>query len=68
MDLDAERKRLRKEFDELGGHLQRVEAKLGNEGFVAKAPAAVIESERKRMEELRVKRADLERNLAEIGG
>ena len=67
-DLDLERKRLRKERDETAGHLQRLEGKLSNEGFVAKAPPAVVEKERQRLASLKEKLATVTRNLAEIDG
>jgi valyl-tRNA synthetase len=66
MDLAAERKRLTKERDELRGHIERLVAKLGNEGFVAKAPAAVIETERARLAEMQGRLVTLERNVAEL--
>ncbi|CAG0939072.1 partial Valine--tRNA ligase, partial [Candidatus Brocadiaceae bacterium] len=46
IDTDAERKRIEKEIQRLEGLLFAVEKKLSNEGFVAKAPAEVIEKER----------------------
>ncbi len=67
-DLDIERKRLTKERDELAGHLARLEGKLANEGFVAKAKPEVVEAERARLEELKAKQGAIERNLAELGG
>ena len=67
-DLDIERKRLNKELQELTGHRKRLEGKLGNEGFVAKAPAEVVESERQRLAELKDKIVAVERNLAELSG
>jgi valyl-tRNA synthetase len=66
-DLDVERKRLAKERDESAAALQRLEAKLANEGFIAKAKPEVIETERARLVELREKLAAIERNLAELG-
>jgi valyl-tRNA synthetase len=67
-DLDVERKRLRKESAELTGHIQRLTAKLGNEGFVSKAPPEVVERERARLSDLQEKMRAVERNLAEVGG
>ncbi len=66
-DLDVERRRLGKEREEIAGHIARIEKKLSNEGFVAKAPAAVVERERARLADLQDKLAAIERNLAEIG-
>jgi valyl-tRNA synthetase len=66
-DLAVERQRLTKERTELTGHLQRLEAKLANAEFAAKAPPAVVEKERARLTELQEKLAAIDRNLAEIG-
>ncbi len=66
MDLAAERTRLTRERSELAAHLERLAGKLANEGFVAKAPPAVVEQERARLAELRERLAILERNLADL--
>ncbi len=66
MDLDAERRRLQKDLDELRGHSERLAGKLSNEGFVAKAPAAVVEQERARLAEMKDRLASIERNLADL--
>ncbi|QCB48315.1 valine--tRNA ligase [Hydrogenophaga sp. PAMC20947] len=49
IDVAAEKARLTKEITRLEGELVKANAKLGNEAFVAKAPPAVIDQERKRM-------------------
>ena len=46
IDMEKEIERLEKEKANLEGELKRVEGKLSNEGFVAKAPAKVIEEEK----------------------
>ncbi len=46
VNLDEERARLTKELDKAKSELARVKGKLANEGFVSKAPAALIEAER----------------------
>ncbi len=46
VDIAKEIERLEKEKANLEKELERVDSKLGNEGFVAKAPAKVIEEER----------------------
>jgi valyl-tRNA synthetase len=51
VDAAAEKARLGKEADRLGAEIAKACAKLSNHAFVAKAPAAVIEQERKRIAE-----------------
>ncbi|TLX56683.1 valine--tRNA ligase [Stutzerimonas nosocomialis] len=51
IDKDAELARLDKEIGRLDGEVKRVGGKLGNQGFVAKAPADVIEKERAKLAE-----------------
>ncbi|MBP8184773.1 MAG: hypothetical protein KAX95_02740, partial [Pseudomonas sp.] len=48
---DAELARLDKEILRLTGEVQRVGGKLSNEGFVAKAPADVLDKERAKLNE-----------------
>ncbi|NOE49317.1 valine--tRNA ligase [Vibrio cholerae] len=49
IDKDAELDRLAKEIAKTQGEIARIESKLGNEGFVAKAPEAVITKEREKL-------------------
>ena len=46
IDTEKERERLEAEKKKLNGEIERLEKKLSNEGFVAKAPAAVVEGEK----------------------
>jgi valyl-tRNA synthetase len=49
IDVAAEKARLGKEALRLEGEITKANAKLGNEAFVAKAPPAVIDQEKKRV-------------------
>jgi valyl-tRNA synthetase len=49
VDIEAERARLGKEATRLEGELVKVKAKLANEAFVSKVPAAVLAQEQKRL-------------------
>ncbi len=49
IDLDKERARLNDEKKRLEGEIARLAGKLSNEGFTAKAPAAVVEGERAKL-------------------
>ena len=49
IDFKAEMERLTKEKKRLEGEVKRAEGKLSNEGFVGKAPANLIEEEKKKL-------------------
>ena len=51
IDVEKETARLSKERESLTKELARITGKLGNEGFMAKAPAAVVEKERAKAQE-----------------
>ena len=52
IDTEKERARLANELAKLTESAERIEKKLANEGFVAKAPAAVVEGERAKLAKL----------------
>lgn len=63
IDTEAERAKLVKEIDYLKGFRASIEKKLSNERFVAKAPAAVVEGERKKLADAEAKIAQLTDSL-----
>ena len=63
IDTEAERAKLAKEIDYLNGFRASIEKKLSNERFVAKAPAAVVEGERKKLADAEAKIAQLTDSL-----
>jgi valyl-tRNA synthetase len=52
IDVTAERGRLNKEIDKKSADLERIERKLANDSFVAKAPPAVVDKERGKARDL----------------
>jgi valyl-tRNA synthetase len=59
LDAEAVEERLGKRREELSAEIDRAERKLGNEGFVAKAPPIVVEEERGKLERYRGELAEL---------
>jgi len=67
IDVAAEKVRLGKEAARLQGELAKAEGKLGNEAFVAKAPPAVIEQERKRIADFTATLEKIQGQLTRLG-
>ena len=67
IDLDAERAKIEKEIEYHSGFLSKIEAKLANERFVSKAPANVIEAERRKQADTIARLSALKAALANLG-
>ncbi len=66
INIEEEIKRLEKELDKWNKEVERVEKKLANEGFLAKAPAHVVEEERRKRQDYMEKREAVKARLAEL--
>ncbi len=66
IDYHKERLKLQQELDYQRGFLKSIEAKLANERFVASAPAAVVENERKKRADALARIQILEETLAKL--
>ncbi|MBW8316839.1 MAG: class I tRNA ligase family protein, partial [Hydrogenophaga sp.] len=67
IDVAAEKARLSKEATRLEGEITKANAKLGNEAFVAKAPPAVIDQEKKRVADFTATLDKVREQLARLG-
>jgi valyl-tRNA synthetase len=67
IDVAAEKARLSKEVARIEGEIAKANGKLSNEAFVAKAPAAVLEQEKKRVADFSATLARLRDQLARLG-
>ncbi len=67
IDFNKERERLNKEKEKILSEIDRVDKKLGNEGFVAKAPAQLIEAEKAKREKYKEQLAAVEEAIAKLG-
>jgi valyl-tRNA synthetase len=68
IDFEQELARLEKELTGLHEEVRRIEKKLANEGFIAKAPAQVIQEERMKLADYVDKRNKVEARISELKG
>jgi valyl-tRNA synthetase len=66
IDIAAERERLGKEVARLENEIQKANAKLGNESFTARAPAAVVAQEKERLENFSATLQKVQQQLAQL--
>jgi valyl-tRNA synthetase len=67
VDLGAERARLDKELKRVDGEIAKAQGKLGSETFVANAPPAVVDQERRRLIDWTAQREALAAQRAKLG-
>jgi valyl-tRNA synthetase len=66
VDVEAELARLGKQLENLEREIDKATTKLGNESFVARAPAAVVEQEQKRLREFTETRDQVKAQLERL--
>jgi valyl-tRNA synthetase len=66
IDVDAERKRLEKERDNLAKQISGIDTKLANKAFVDKAPVEVVQQQRDKLAELRGQLTSVEEAFAKL--
>ncbi len=63
VDIEKELERLNKERDNVAQQIARIEGKLSNEGFVSKAPEAVVNAERQKLADYKEHLVKLEESI-----
>ena len=66
IDIEAETARLTKERGKLDGEIAKIDAKLGNADFLARAPEEVVDEQRERRAEAEARRAKIDEALARL--
>ena len=66
IDVEAEQTRLVKQRDDLTRHIENMGKKLGNENFVSRAPAAVVQQQRDKLAEAQGQLASVEASLTKL--
>ena len=66
LDFDAEKARLAKDIKAADSEIEKIAKKLNNQGFIAKAPEAVIDENRRRLAEEEARKAGLEAALKRV--
>ena len=66
IDVAEESARLQREIGKVQDEIDKLEAKLANENFVAKAPSHIVEAQREKKSEAQATKAKLEQALEKI--
>jgi valyl-tRNA synthetase len=67
IDFEKEKARLTKELEKTEGEIRRLAGKLSNEGFLAKAPEAVVAQEKEKLAKYEATKESLQSELAKLG-
>ncbi|MBI4040799.1 MAG: valine--tRNA ligase [Deltaproteobacteria bacterium] len=65
-DVENEKKRLQKELQKIVQELEHIEQKLAQSSFIEKAPKEVVEKEKQRAQELKLRKQQVGNNLEKI--
>ena len=68
IDIAQEQARLKKEMDKLKGEIGKLDKKLSNDQFLAKAPSEVVEEQRERLADSQQTMDKLQTALERLGG
>ncbi|MFZ0389122.1 MAG: valine--tRNA ligase [Calditrichia bacterium] len=66
IDLEKEKQRLQKEIERLDAQLKGLRKKLANEQFLTRAPQAVVDQEKNKLETFSAKKEKLQKNLMQL--
>ena len=66
VDTEKELLRLKKEMENADAEINRVKGKLSNLGFVAKAPAQLVEAEKRKLSEFEQLKAKLSARMKDL--
>jgi valyl-tRNA synthetase len=66
IDLDVETERLRKKLIEVEQDIERAQRKLDNQEFTSKAPPAIVEKERRKLDDAQANRDKIEAQLRSV--
>lgn len=67
IDIEAEKNRLQKDFEETERYLKSLEIKLSNEEFLKNAPAAIVEGEKNKKQQTQIKLEKIKSQLLDLG-
>ena len=66
VDRERQKAKYEREIEKLNADIARVDAKLGNPNFVARAPEEIIEEEKEKREEAQARKAKLAEALERL--